>query len=114
MDCFKIVAGIEPLEEDFLIFRFKISFLTSSIVTVSKSKSSPLIFGKCYLIFLMLLLSSNSETMLFKYFVVHFLEDFKSNFLGMLMKKLIIIVAISFSFTLIKLFSNKMNFSEFE
>ena len=55
-DCLKFVAGIEPLVEDFLIFRFKICFGTSSIVVVSKSKSKSLmsISGKNYMIFLIL------------------------------------------------------------
>ena len=42
---------------------------------------------------------------------IHFLEDFK--FSMILIKKMFIIVSVSFSFVLIKLFSNKMIFSEF-
>ena len=93
-----IVARIEPLVEDLLIFRFKISFLTLFVVTVSKSKPLMLISRKSFLIFLVLIWSSNSEAMPFKSFAVHSLEDYKSKFSVILIKKLFIIVAISFSF----------------
>ena len=45
MDFFSNVSGIEPLVEEFVIFRFKISFLTSFRVTVSKPTSLTLISG---------------------------------------------------------------------
>lgn len=39
MKCFRIVAGLESLVEDVILFRFKIYFLIISILTVSKLNS---------------------------------------------------------------------------
>lgn len=46
MKCFRIVAGIESLVEDVILFRFKIYFLIFSILIVSKLNSLAFISGK--------------------------------------------------------------------
>ena len=46
MKCFRIVAGLESLVEDVILFRFKIYFLILSILIVSKLNSLAFISGK--------------------------------------------------------------------
>ena len=54
MNCFKIVAGIEPFFDDFLVLNFKTSFVTLCSVTFVNSKLFELISGKTSRIFLIL------------------------------------------------------------
>ena len=55
MVCFKIVAGMVPVVDDFFEFKFKTSFLTVSTETNAKWKSSSFISEKVSFILLMLI-----------------------------------------------------------